>query len=66
MKPIARRILSGVIALLTSLGAVAAALPPEATIAAVPLSAWILALLAGATGVYAPKPEPSTIEDLRI
>ena len=65
MSPIARQILSGVIAMLTALGAVAAALPPESTVAAVPFHAWILALLAGVTGAYSPKPEAPTIEEMK-
>lgn len=68
MSPMMRRVLSGVIAMLVSLGAVTAALPPEVTLSNVPLHAWILALLAGATGVYSPKPEstpPNTIEEMK-
>lgn len=66
MSPTVRRILSGFIAALISLAAVTAALPPEATIASVPLHAWIIALLTGATGAYSPKPEAPTIEEMKL
>lgn len=40
--------------MLTSLAAVVSAMPVETTLAMVPLHSWLLALLAGVTGVYAP------------
>jgi len=57
MKPIYRRILAGIIAVITSLVAVASTLPPEATLTAIPLQSWLIAILSGLTGVYTPKPD---------
>jgi hypothetical protein len=63
MKPIHRRIISALIAMVTSLSAVASTLPPDAHLSSIPMLAWLLAVLAGLTGFYSPK-EP--VVDLEV
>lgn len=63
MKPVYKRIISALIAMVTSLSAVAATLPQDAKLASIPMLARMLAVLAGLTWFYSPKePETQTSE----
>lgn len=55
MKSIHKRIISALIAMVTSLSAVASTLPADAHLSSIPMLAWMLAVLAGLTGFYSPK-----------
>lgn len=64
MKPIHKRIIASLLAVLASLTAVASTLPPDVTLDQIPLISWLIALSSGLTGFYAPntvvKDEPDT------
>ena len=63
MSPVAKRVISCLIGVLTALAAVTAALPENATLASVPIHAWIMALLSGVTGAYSPSIQSTDKEE---
>lgn len=69
MSFVTKRIIAALIAMLASLTAVASTLPPEATLASIPMVSWMIAMSSGLAGFYAPrtvvKDDPETTEDLK-